>query len=112
MPTAIAILVIVLMAAGAYYLWRFMLARALRAVVSAFRQHKATDAKRAVTLEALGLQQRKGLFGPFFKARDHRQTAMRVMAQEGIIRMAEGERFYLSEDALAQSRVKRFAHLD
>ena len=66
MPTAIAIVVIILMVLLAYSLWRFMLGRAMRAVVSVFRQHKATDAQRAVTLEALGLVKRKGFLANMF----------------------------------------------
>jgi hypothetical protein len=34
------------------------------------------------------------------------------MGQDRIILMTEGERFYLSEEAFQQSRVKRFAGIE
>ncbi len=34
------------------------------------------------------------------------------MGQDRVILMTEGERFYLSEAALANSRIKNFAKLD
>ena len=108
MQTTLAILFIVAALGLAYYLWRFLLGRAMRRVVAIFRAAKATDPKKAATLEAMGLQEGKGLIGNSFKRRDYRQVAMRIMGQEGVIRMVEGEKFYLSEDALNTSRVKKF----
>lgn len=84
--------------------------RAVRTVVSAFRERGALDAKRAMTLEALGLVQAP-IFRRMFRPRDYRQQAMRMLGREGIIEMIEGERLYLSQDALAQSRLKNFANI-
>jgi hypothetical protein len=112
MRTGLSILFIVAMLALVYFLWRFLMMRAMRRVVAVFRANKATNAKRAATLEKMGLQEGKGLVGNAFKRRDYRQIAMRIMGQEGVIRMVEGERFYLSEETLETSRVKKFGRIE
>ena len=102
---------IVLGLALVYLLWRFLMARGIRKVVAIFRAAKATDAKGARTLAELGLEGRSGALS-YFGPRDYKQTAMRLMGQDRVILMTEGERFYLSEAALANSRIRNFARLD
>ena len=112
MRSTIAIVIIVLMIVVAVYTSRLLAARAMRSVVAVFRQHGAVNAKKATTLRELGLVPRRSMFGGFFRTRDYRQTAMRILEQNGIIKPAEGQRYYLSEEALNNSRVKTFANIE
>lgn len=109
--TGIALLIIILLIAIAYLLWRTLMRRGFRRVVAIFRAAKATDAKQARTLEELGLEGRQGLLR-YFGPRDYKQTAMQIMGQDRIILMTTDQKFYLSEETLEHSRVKRFAGLE
>jgi hypothetical protein len=112
MQTVMSILIILVLLVLVYLMWRALLARGFRRVVAVFRENKALNPNKAKTLEAMGLEERKGLFGTaMFTRRDYRQTAMRILGQERIIKMTEGPKFYLDEDALRSSRVKRFANI-
>jgi hypothetical protein len=111
MQTAVALVIIILLLVGTFFMYRAFMQKALRKVVSIYREQGATDPKRAKSLEALGLQ-RPGAVGRMFRPRDYKQSAMRLLAQEGAIRMTEGEKFYLSEDGLANSRLKQFASIE
>jgi hypothetical protein len=107
-PVAFAILLVII--GLAFFFWRFLLARGMRTVVAIFRAHKAVDSERAAPLAQLGLVGRKGSLGTnMFGPRDYKQTGMRMMGQEGVIKTTDGEKFYLDENALATSRIKRFA---
>jgi hypothetical protein len=109
--TGITLLIILVVIALTYLMWRSLMRRGFRRVVAIFRAAKATDPKRAHTLEQLGLEGRSGMLR-YFGPRDYKQTAMRIMGQDRIILMTEDEKFYLSEEALRVSRVKRFAGLE
>jgi hypothetical protein len=111
MATAAALVFIILMLVAALYFWRSLVRKALREVVSVFRERGATDATRATTLEGLGLVQR-GILGRVFRRRDYRPQALRLLGQENVIRTTEEGRLYLSEDALEHSQLKRFAKID
>lgn len=107
MTNTIAIVVIILMIVMAYYLYRALFFRGLRRVVAIFREHNALDAKTAETLAELGLQQ-PPYIRRMFKPRDYKQSAAELLHREGIIKVAEGGRFYLSETDLGQSRLKKY----
>lgn len=109
--TLVLVLILVLLAAAVFYLPRLLTKRAIREVVLLFRERGATDATSASVLEELGLVQR-GLFDRMFRMRDYRPQALRLLAQADIIRAAEGDRFYLSECALENSQVKKFAGIE
>lgn len=104
---AIAIVVIILMIVAAYYLYRALFFRGLRRVVATFREHKALDAKRAETLAELGLQP-PPYIRRMFRPRDYRQSAADLLHREGIIKVVEGGRVYLSETDLGQSRLSKY----
>ena len=107
MANVIALAAIILMLVAAYYLWRFMLRRGMRAVVRAFREHGAVSPKKAATLEEMGLQPLT-ILNRMFRPRDYKRPASQILAREGIIKMTEGPRFYLDETALKQSRIAGF----
>jgi hypothetical protein len=110
MKSAITLLIIVLLIAMAFFFFRFLVARGMRKVVATFRDYKAVSPKGAATLQELGLVERKGMMGTnMFRLRDYKQTGMRIMAQEGVIKMTADERFYIDEKTLAASRTKKFA---
>ena len=106
MINVVAVVVILLVVVLAFYLWRYLLIRAVRAVVALFRENNAVTSESAVPLETLGLQPI-----PFtrrlFRPRDYKQPALQFLGQQGIVRMVEGPKFYLDEIALKNSRVTR-----
>jgi hypothetical protein len=108
MTNAIVIAIIVLMGVGAFYLWRFLLRRGVRRVLAVFRELKALDAKRAKTLNELGLEQQPYL-RRMFRPRDYNKTAADLLYRQGIIKVVpDTGRFYLDERALKQSRLASF----
>lgn len=108
--TVAAVLILMLLVVAAVYVSRFLAMRAVRVIVSVFRKQGATDAESAKSLDELGLAP-AGLLGGMFKGRDYRPHALRVLGQAGIIRAAEGGRFYLSERALDDSQIKKLARI-
>lgn len=111
MTNVIAILIIALMAVLAFFLYRTLFIRGLRRVVAIFRATEALDARRAKTLEELGLKP-PAYVRRMFKPRDYRQSAAELLHRQGVIKMAEGGRFYLSESALEQSPLKKYLSTD
>lgn len=108
--TTVLVLILVLLVVAAIYISRFLSLRAVRVVVAAFRKQGATDAESAKSLDELGLAP-AGFLGGMFKGRDYRPHALRLLSQAEIIRAAEGGRFYLSERALEDSRIKTVARI-
>ena len=108
--TTVLVLILVLLVVAAMYVSRFLGLRAVRVVVATFRKQGATDAETAKSLGELGLAP-AGLLGGMFKGRDYRPHALRLLSQAEIIRAAEGGRLYLSERALADSRIKTVARI-
>ena len=111
MTTALFAVFIILMFGVSILIWRLLFAKALRAVVGAFREHGARSAKSAATLEELGFAKPRGAFGKAFRPRDYRAQALRMLAQQSIVLPASEGKFYLSEDALDSSRLKSFAKI-
>lgn len=107
MTNVIVVIVIILVVVLAFYLWRFMLIRAIRTVVGLFRNRDAVTSKNAVTLESLGLEP-VPLMRRLFRPRDYKQPALQLLGQQGIIKMVEGPKFYLDESALKDSSLTRF----
>jgi len=106
MTNVIVVIVLILLVVLAFYLWRFMLIRAVRNVIALFRNANALTSKDAVTLESLGLEQLP-LMRRLFRPRDYKQPALQLLGQQGIIKMVEGPKFYLDESALKDSNITR-----
>lgn len=111
MAILIAFLLIVLLAVASFFLWRFLIRRAMRVVVGLFREHKALDPESAAALETMNLQDNKAILGGMVKFGDYRQTAMQIMAHDCVIMTTGDDRYFLSEDKLAESRWKAFARI-
>ena len=94
--------------AGAVYLSRFLIKKAMRDVVAVFRRRGALDPKTALTGEDLGLVKAK-LMDRMFKVRDYKPEALRLLAQAEVVKVTEDGRLYLSEAQLSDSPMKRFA---
>jgi hypothetical protein len=109
--TVVLALILVLLVVASIYVSRFLSLRAVRVVVSTFRKQGAIDAESARSLEELGLVRARLLEG-MFRGRDYRPQALRLLAQAEIIRPVEGGRFYLSEPALENSRIKKVARIN
>lgn len=81
------------------WLWLFLLrwriTRAQKQVSEAFRRHGALSPARAMTVEELGVAQR-----PMIGLRNFRRMALQAMVAAGIVIAVEGNRLYLSEEAI------------
>ena len=106
----VMVLLIVALIAALIYIPRVLMRRAIRSVVSLFRERGATGPTSATTLEELGLV-RGGPLDRMFRPRDYRPQALRLLAEGKIIRTTEEGRVYLSEEELEHSPVKRFARI-
>ena len=112
MATALAIAIIVLGLALYFVLGQRGTQKGVRQVVQAFRDHKAFDAKRALTPDQLGVMPTGGWVSRNFGLRDYRPQGMRLLIRERIVLTSDGTKLYLDRDALDASRLKHFAHLD
>jgi hypothetical protein len=111
MTTFYVVLIIVVALAAAVYLSRCRVRKAMRDVVALFRQHGATSPDDARSLEALGLAPR-AFTESLFRLRDYRPHVLRLLAQANIVRNAGEDRFYLSEEALARSPLRKAAGIE
>jgi hypothetical protein len=111
MEVVVFFVALMLLAAAAIYMSRYLFKRALREVVSSFCARGATNPKNAATLEELGLQ-RNGVLSRMSKLRDYRPYAVGMLNRANIVRQTEEGRLYLSEDELGRSSLKRFAEIE
>jgi hypothetical protein len=93
------------------YVPRFLLKKAMRNVVSLFRERGAISPMRATTPEELGLVPGSP-FDRVLGRRDYRPNALRLLGQANIIRTTEESKLYLSEEELEHSPAKRFARIE
>ena len=109
-----ALVMVLLVGAGVatmVYVSRFLYRRAMRDLVSLFRERGATSPSNAVTPEELGLV-RASPFENMFRLRDYRPQALRVLGKANIVRATEAGGLYLSEEELKRSPIKSFAKID
>lgn len=111
MNNAIAIVIVIVIVLALFALWRYFMQRAVRTVVSIFRKNGAVSAKTAKTLNDLGLAP-KPFLQRAFRPRDYKPQALRLLDQEGCIRLSEAGKIWLCEEVLRDSRLRHFAHLD
>jgi hypothetical protein len=78
--------------------WRIR--RAMRQVVSIFRENGATNPSGAKTLEELGLVKETSLAMSLFRRRDYKMPAVDLLVKIGALQEAAEGRLYLVEDAL------------
>jgi hypothetical protein len=112
MTTALAVSFIVVALALWVWLGRAGTQRGVRQVVATFREHKALDAKHALTPSKLGLLPTGSPASRMVRRPDYRPQGMRLLIEDRVVLTSDGQKLYLSEDALRDSRVKRFAKLD
>ncbi len=103
--TLFIVLVIIVLILLMFVVPRFLLKRALSNVVRTFRQQGALNVKSARTVDELGLRPRAMLQG-MFKGRDYKPYALELLRKSDVVQMTEDDRFYLSEEKLATSRIK------
>jgi len=101
------VLILVLLAIGALLvilfvpMWRMK--RNVPPVLRVFREHNATSAGNAKTLDELGLRLPRMLDG-ILSRRDYKRYALKGLIETGIIEMTEDGKFFLSEERLLDSR--------
>lgn len=86
--------------------WR--LKRAIRQVIQIFRKHNATDAKNAKTDTELGLKPRP-MLERMMSLRDYKPYALTVLIRAGVVRQTEEGKFYLSEEKLMASNLRKLS---
>ena len=97
----IIVLALVLLLVLAIYGSRFMLNRAIKKVIKAFRENNALSAGKALLPEELGLV-RRTLF-QFNAFRDYRPWALEMLRRSNIIQQTDDGRLFLSEEDLART---------
>lgn len=105
------LLIIVALVIGMFYLPRLLMRRAVRKVISQFRERGATSPDKATPLASLGLAPKSAL-DRMFKLRDYRPMAARLLGQANVLRFTEEGDAYLSEEELENSPVKKFAGME
>jgi hypothetical protein len=81
---------------------RWRLKRAIREVIQIFREHNATDIKKAKAIDELGLTPR-GMMEGMFRGRDYKPYALNALMRAEIINRTEDGKLYLSEEKLSAS---------
>jgi hypothetical protein len=99
----ILVLILVLMLALAFLGSSMMMKRAIKKVIQMFRNGEALTPETAKELEVLGFKKKH--FIQLSGLRDYKPTALQVLMRNNIILFTEDGRYYLSEDALSQTRL-------
>ncbi len=102
----ITILVFAVLLAAIFVIPGWRLRRAIRQVIQIFRRHNATDAKNAKTDGELGLKP-KPMLERMMSLRDYKPYALTVMVRAGVVQQTEEGKFYLSEDKLMASSLRK-----
>ncbi len=100
--TAILVIFIVVMVVALFFVPRWRMKRSGRQVIRIFRDHNATSAKNAKTIDELGLRP-KGMMDGMLRGRDYKPYALSALEKGEIVLRTEDDRYYLSEDKLAAS---------
>lgn len=105
------LLMIIALVGLGYLLLRFLMNRALRQVIKAFRGKGALDPENAKTGHELGLKSTSEtkLTDGIFKPRDYKPYVFDSLLQAEIIRVTEDGKYYLSEEALRRSNLSSYA---
>ena len=105
--TAVTILVaaVLLLLVLAFWGSRFLLRRAIIAIIKKFRENNAFDSSTAKTQEELGLKS-KGLL-EIRGLRDYKPMALQLLIRNDIIQITQDERLFLSEDVLSRTNLEQ-----
>ena len=104
----ITILVFAVLLAAIFVIPGWRLKRAIRQVIQIFRRHYATDAKNAKTDDELGLKPRP-MLQRMTSLRDYKPYALSVMIRAGVVQQTEEGKFYLAEDKLMASNLRKYS---
>ncbi len=99
----ILILIIVGLIAAAFFGSTYMMKKAIRFIIRSLRDQGATSPQSAVWPASVGIKPRSFLQPGIM--RDYKPSAFQFLTNNDIVRMTEDGRIYLSEEALAQSRI-------
>jgi len=97
------ILIVILFILSALFLPYWLVMRAVPKVIKAFRQHNATTADTAKTIEELEIKP-KSIFRRMFTRRDYRQNALQFLIRADVVDITEEGKFFLNEDKLMFSK--------
>jgi hypothetical protein len=87
---------------------RWLMRRAARQVIKIFREHNATDAKNAKTIDELGLRP-PGMMERMMRRRDYKPYALNALMKAEIIHQTEDGKLYLSEEKLSDFGLEKSA---
>ncbi len=97
------ILVLLLMLALAFVGSTIMMRQAVKKVIQMFRNGEALTPETAKELEQLGFKKKHII--QFSGLRDYKPTALQLLMRSNIVQFTEDGRYYLSEDALSQTKL-------
>jgi hypothetical protein len=97
------VLIMLLLIALAFLGSTFLMRRAIKAVIKMFRDKEAYTPETAKTEEELGFKRRS--FIQFKAMRDYKPTALQFLLRSNIVQMTDEGKFYISEEALSQTRL-------
>ena len=105
---SLLIVAVILVAIVCISIW-FSYVRAkgsVRSLIKSLREHEATNIATAKTAEELNLRLGSS-FGKFNLLRDYSSYSLKMLVDEGVVRVTEDGRLFLSEETLALSRWKQ-----
>jgi len=105
--TIFIIVIVVIAVLGLFVIPRILVKRAVNQVISILRQHNATSAKTAKTVDELKLAPRS-FFEGMLKVRDYKPFALDMLQKANIVRLTEDGKLYLSEETLATSKLSKW----
>ena len=94
---AVAIILLVL-----FVITPWRIRRAMKRIIRVCREHRATSAKDAITIERLGVKS-QGLLS--MGLRNFSTQALDMLIREGIIQVTEDNKFYLLEEKLTGTKL-------
>lgn len=101
--TVIFILMIGALIAAWLFVPRFMIMRAIPAVIRIFRRRNAVGADNAKAPAELGFRH-KSFVESMFQMRDYKPLALQLLTQANVIKTTADGKLYLSEERLLETR--------
>ena len=98
----IIIIIIIVGLAAIFFIPQLLVRRAIGKVINIFRKQDATSPQTAKTLKELRLEP-KDFIMRMASLRDYKPQALDLLINHKIIIVTEDDKFYLSEQALAES---------
>jgi hypothetical protein len=101
----ILILAFLILIAVAFLMSNYLVRKAIREIIKAFRDNQALTPESAKTMDDLGFKRRS--FLQIRALRDYKPSALQLLMRNNIILATEDGRFFLSEEQLSQTTLEK-----